>query len=206
MARHKVILTDDVVRELPRHVHGLPRKTIRESQRWRLLEAVTEVIARDGYAEMAVADVIAAASVSRKTFYEHFRDKEDCFLAAYDFLSDRFIANLVRVGAEHRAGPARRRAQVTAFVATLAREPAIARAFMVDVMGAGARALQRREAVNDRFGTTIFGGAIAPTVLKAVVGGVNAVCGSYLIAGHGARLPDATEKLVRFVEQALKAR
>lgn len=202
--KRRVILAD-VVRELPRRAHDLSRKTVRASQRWRLLEAVTEVIASVGYAEMSVADVIAAANVSRKTFYEHFRDKEDCFLAAYDFLSDRFILNIVRVGEQHRTGAARRRAQVTAFLATLAREPEIARAFMVDVMGAGERALQRREAVNVRFSTTILGKSVDPTILAAIVGGVNAVCMSYLIAGRGPELPKETNTLVRFLEHGLVA-
>jgi AcrR family transcriptional regulator len=203
-SRRRVILAE-VVRELPRRAHDLSHKAVRDSQRWRLLEAVTEVIAKVGYAEMSVADVIAAAKVSRKTFYEHYRDKEDCFLAAYDFLSDQFIANLVRVGEQHRIGAARRRAQVTAFLATLAREPEIARAFMVDVMGAGERALQRREAVNARFASTILGRAIDATILQAIVGGVNAVCASYLIADRGHELPKVTETLVRFLEHGLMA-
>ena len=45
---------------------------------------MVEVTAERGYADCRIADVIAYAGVSRKTFYELFRDKEDCFLAAYD--------------------------------------------------------------------------------------------------------------------------
>ena len=54
------------------------------SQRGRLICAIADAVAAKGYAATSVADVIALAGVSRKTFYEHFGDKEACFLAAYD--------------------------------------------------------------------------------------------------------------------------
>src|SRR3954466_3544394 len=79
----------DVVRELPRRAHDLSRREVEESQRWRMLEAVTDVTAKHGYADAAVADIIAAAGLSRKTFYEQFKDKEECFLTAYDVVSKR---------------------------------------------------------------------------------------------------------------------
>src|SRR4051812_48071138 len=101
----------EIVRELPRRAHDLSRRDVMESQRWRILEAVTEVIAKLGYADASVADVIAVAGISRKTFYEQFRDKEDCFLTAYDVLSARSVRSLVNVGAEVPSGPRRRRAQ-----------------------------------------------------------------------------------------------
>ena len=92
----------EVVRKLPRRAHDLSRADVSESQRWRLLEAVTEVVAERGYEGASVAHVIAAAGVSRKTFYEHFADKEACFLAAYDVLSSRLLRALGRVGSASR--------------------------------------------------------------------------------------------------------
>jgi AcrR family transcriptional regulator len=196
----------DVVRDLPRRPHDLPRKTVLASQRGRLLEAVIDVVARDGYAEMSVADVIAVANVSRKTFYEHFRDKEDCFLAAYDYISERTLANLIAVGSRHPAGPARRRAQVTEFLNALARDPLSARAFMVDVLGAGPRALRRREALNARFGDEILGTSVDPMLRKAIIGGVNNVAAGRLLEGRAAELPGLADVLVGFLENALGRR
>ena len=69
---------------LPRGRHAAPREVVWESQRGRLLAAMAEVVASKGYGAVAVRDVIARAGVSRKTFYEHFDNKEECFLAAYD--------------------------------------------------------------------------------------------------------------------------
>src|SRR5262245_41468079 len=99
----------EVVRELPRRAHALPRRAVRESQHWRMIEAITEAVGKRGYADASVADVIELAGVSRRTFYEHFRDKEDCFLTAYEVLSGRCIDAMVAAGAAHPAGKLRRR-------------------------------------------------------------------------------------------------
>ena len=71
------------------------------NQRERMLAAVVEVVGQVGYASMTVSDVISRAGVSRRTFYEHFANKEDVFLAAYD--------HVVEPGAEGRRGGLRSR-------------------------------------------------------------------------------------------------
>jgi len=194
----------EVVRALPRHAHALPRRTVRESQRWRLLEAVVEATARAGYAETTVADVIAVAGVSRKTFYEHFADKEAVFLAAYEVVADRVIAALVATGAAHADADARRTAQVERFLAILDRDRAAARVFMVDVLGAGPVALRRRAVVNQRFAETVFGDASVPAIRRdAVVGGVNQVVAASLLAFRSQSLMRLAEPLAAFVRAAL---
>src|SRR6516164_3645667 len=70
--------------QLPSGRHGLLRSFVAANQRERILSAVAEAVAELGYAEMSVEAVITRAGVSRRTFYEHFKNKEDAFLAAYD--------------------------------------------------------------------------------------------------------------------------
>ena len=72
------------LRVLPRGRYAAPRAVVAESQRERLLVAMADATAAKGYANVAVADVIERAGVSRRSFYEHFANKEECFLAAYD--------------------------------------------------------------------------------------------------------------------------
>src|ERR1700729_2560579 len=67
---------------LPRGRNGLPTETVRAAQRERLLRAVIAAVARTGFADLTVADIVRGARVSRAAFYIHFTDKEDCFLAA----------------------------------------------------------------------------------------------------------------------------
>ena len=69
---------------LPRRPRASLREELRASQRGRLICAIADAVAAEGYAATSVADVIALAGVSRRTFYEHFADKESCYLAAYD--------------------------------------------------------------------------------------------------------------------------
>jgi AcrR family transcriptional regulator len=146
-------VTPDPPRPLPRGPHQLAREVVLASQRGRLLEAMADVVAAKGYAAATVADVIASAGVSRKTFYEHFRDKEDCFLAGFDAGVDLLLAAIVA------ATPAEgddtwiglMRARVRAYLDTLASRPAFARAFLIEVFAAGPRALERRAEVLRRF-------------------------------------------------------
>ncbi len=195
----------DVVRTLPHRSHGVPKQTVRDSQRWRLLEGMVEATARSGYADATVADVIAFAGVSRKAFYEHFTDKEDCFLATYDVVSDRLIAQLVAAGSGHPSRLARRRAYVLGYLAVLDRDPAVARVFTVDVLGAGRRVLERRDAVNRRFADELFGDSRLGVVRRvAVVGGVNAVVASELL-NPKPQLLALGESLTAYVQAALRS-
>src|SRR6266511_4356448 len=68
---------------LPRGPHSLPRDVVVSSQRARIVRGLIEVVAEKGYVATTVADVIGRAGVSRTTFYQQFKDKEDCFLLAY---------------------------------------------------------------------------------------------------------------------------
>lgn len=81
---------------LPSGRHNLPREFVVNSQRDRLLDSMAEACAGKRYAEVSVADVVDRAKVSRSTFYEIFPDKEACFLATYDAILGRFVAEVIR--------------------------------------------------------------------------------------------------------------
>lgn len=137
---------------LPRGPHKLAREAVLASQRGRILEAMADGVAEKGYPATTVADVVARAGVSRKTFYEQFTDKEDCFLAAYD-VGVELLAGLI-ARAEAEAGNdwlARLKAGSRAFLDTLAAEPAFARTYLIEVLAAGPHALERRAQVMRRF-------------------------------------------------------
>src|SRR4051794_25512564 len=77
--------------QLPPGRHGLPRSFVAKNQRDRILAAVGDVVSFSGYAGLNVEDVVHAAGVSRRTFYDHFASKEDAFLAAYDAVAGQLI-------------------------------------------------------------------------------------------------------------------
>jgi len=112
-----------------------------------MLLAVAEAVAEQGYATTTVADIIARARLSRRTFYEHFTDKEECFLAAYDTVVEQMLAGVGH--AYEGAGSAwvdRVHDGLEAFVQYLVDEPAFARMCIVEVVAAGPEARGRRDA------------------------------------------------------------
>ncbi len=149
---HKVEATPDIPRRLPRGTHGLDPSLVAASQRTRLLEAVGRAVAHKGYAAATIEDIVRDAGVSKKTFYEHFSDKLDCFLAAYEAASDELLEH-VRAAQEGADSEwlDRTRAGIHAYLRWLAAEPALARVFLIEIAAAGPVALELRERMRDRY-------------------------------------------------------
>lgn len=186
-------------RLLGRQPAATTRVEAKETQRRRLLLAMAHLVGKQGYADTSIATVIERAGVSRKTFYEYFTDKEACFLAAYDELTGLLIDALARL--EVARGGSRATAQLERYLEALSLDPVVARAFVVEVLGAGPGALKARERVNRRFADLVFGHVSKdPLVRKAIIGGVNDVVSGELLEGRTDFLP-LLERLARFVER-----
>ncbi len=189
---------------LPRGRHGLPREAVTDSQRVRILAAMIEVVAARGYADTRVVDVIGTAGVSRKTFYELFDSKEDCFLAAYDILLGRVLGEAEARFAGHRDAPwpERIEAALRAVLTHLAAHPGEARFALVEVLAAGPQALDRRDAALRRFTGFIETGRSESTVdlpgstAQTIAGGVNELLYSDVLHGAAGELPARLPELV----------
>jgi AcrR family transcriptional regulator len=182
----------DTPKPLPRGPHRLAREVVLESQRGRLLDAIAQIVAEKGYAPTTVADVIERAGVSRKTFYEHFRDKEACFLAAYDAGVDILLATMRQAGDT--------RGRVRAYLQTLAAEPAFARTFLIEVAAAGPEALRRRRLVHEAVAAFTAEGAptagVPPEAPLAAVGATQEVVTRWVEDGRTAELPALEDAIV----------
>lgn len=142
------------VRRLPRGRHKLPREEVVASQRGRMLVAMAEAVAERGYVATTVADVLKRAHVSRETFYEHFADKQACFLAAHDAGVETLLATMgdgLRPPSEGQDPMAMVEDTMARYLGALAAHPAVARTFLVEVYAAGPEALAKRAAVQERF-------------------------------------------------------
>jgi AcrR family transcriptional regulator len=194
--------------------HSLTREVVLASQRGRLLDAMAHAVAEHGYGATTVAHVVAIAGVSRKTFYEHFRDKEDCFLALYDtgiaYVLGR-LGDALRDEAPETRPEARIAAGLRTFLTVLAEEPAFSSAIVLEVRGAGARALARRRAALETFAQRfelINGQAAAndPSipplshdVALALVGAILELVAIRIDDGQTEQLPDLCPLLTDFV-------
>lgn len=142
-----------------------------------IVAAMIQVAGEKGYADTAVADVIAEAGASRTTFYKHFSDKRECFLAAYDVAVEKTLATAELACAEGNDWPDRVRRALTAVVELFAAEPALGRTAIVEVASAGPDARQRYSAAIDRLSRLLESGrrsepALPPTTSLMAVGAV----------------------------------
>jgi AcrR family transcriptional regulator len=191
-------VTDETL-VLPRGRHAAPREVVARSQRGRMLVAMAAAVAEKGYAGVAVADVISRAHVSRRSFYEHFANKEECFLAAYDASVDLLLGAIdVAVAGAGDDLVAAAEAGTRAYLDMLATNPAFARTFLIEVLGAGPRALDRRAAVHERFAEQIAAvhragdhGAEPPAyVFRACVGAIHELISDALVQRGPESLPE----------------
>jgi AcrR family transcriptional regulator len=149
---------------LPRGRSSLPQQDVRASQRQRLLRSAIAVVSESGYQQVTVADIVRPAKVSRGAFYEHFANKEECFLAATAEGRELMLARVVsearalseaRAGSDTRAASAASadaaeegllRGAIRGFLAFLRDEPAFARVFYLHMPAAGEAAARRLDA------------------------------------------------------------
>jgi AcrR family transcriptional regulator len=134
-------------RRLGRQGRDSAREQVVEIQRARMLAAMVEVCGERGAGNVTVAHVVARAGISRRTFYELFADGEDCFLAAFDHALEQAASVVVPVYEAQSTWREQVRAGLTALLGFFEDEPALGKLLIVDALGAGPRALERRTSV-----------------------------------------------------------
>jgi AcrR family transcriptional regulator len=204
---------------LPRGRHGLSREEVAGDQRRRIMTAMAEVMAEQGYAGTSVADVIGRAGVSRETYYQQFRSKLACFLAAFDAASaELFVPIAARVAEVTEAaapiGPAERLEEFDvlfgAYLEGIATHPELARVFLIEVYAAGPEAMERRarlqtiitDAVASLLGASNDRGRFA---CQALVAAISALVTPLLAAGDLAGIRALREPIVDLAARSLLA-
>ncbi|TMK57346.1 MAG: TetR/AcrR family transcriptional regulator [Actinobacteria bacterium] len=188
---------------LPRGRHGLPRELIVENQRARLVSGMIAAVAEAGYGKATVAKVIKSARVSRRTFYETFSDKEDCYRAAYEasfeFLRDRTLG-----AASEEGWPTSVRAGLEALLEGLAAHPDLATFFLVSPASVDDETASRhhtamRELVEALVAKAPDAGstdASSGTRIEALAGGLARLTAMKVSSGRAEELPALLPDLV----------
>jgi AcrR family transcriptional regulator len=198
------IAPDRAPQRLPRGRHGLPRRFIVHNQRERMLLAVAEAVAEQGYPATTVADIIARARLSRRTFYEHFSDKEECFLAAYDTVVEQLLAAVGHAYDDADSWAQKVHDGLRMFLTSLAAEPAFARMCVVEVVAAGPEARGRRDAA-----MRVFVDFLEPGRTQAPKGiAVPELAGEIVVGGlyeviYTRLLRDAADELIALLPELL---
>jgi AcrR family transcriptional regulator len=184
----------------------LPREFIARHQRARIVSALAQETSEKGYRAVTVADIVKRAAIARNTFYENFRSKEDCFLAAQAFAMSAALERVVTAAGEIEDWPRRVRAGLAAFLDYVAEEPALARTCMVESLTAGPAAVKHYEESQQAF-VSLFqlGRAVSPhgadlpeTMEEAIIGGVFWLVYQRLVVGEPDAIEDLLPELIEF--------
>jgi AcrR family transcriptional regulator len=165
---------------------------------------VAQVASTRGYGGMSVQDIVREAGVSRRTFYEQFKNKDHAFLAAYDEASGRLLASVRAAFEGEKTMEGRASAGFNAFLTLLAASPAFAKMCIVEVLAAGPDAIARRARTMEEFtgyfersaGELLGENAPSPLIAETIVGGVYETVYRRIARGETADLPKLLPDLV----------
>jgi AcrR family transcriptional regulator len=198
---------------IPRGQHGLAPELVSADQRARLNAAMVQVVAESGYAATTVEDVLSGAGVSRRTFYEHYENLQECFVAACGEVSAHWrregtAAYQAAVGRRGKGTiRARLRAGLEALFHVVLSDPLGARVVLIETLNCGSPGLRRLEqtvgeleallekALRTRDGRT----QLPPAMVKAIVGGVLEVITVRVRYGRTDELHDIAEPLLEWM-------
>jgi AcrR family transcriptional regulator len=174
--------------------------------RQRLLDALEESIAEDGYPRTTVADIVRRARTSRRTFYEHFESREACFVALLTDANAEQVRQISAAVDAHAPWRNQVRQAIEAWISSGESRPALMLSWIRDVpsLGAAARGLQRDamenfiEMVQALGGTGEFRAAgIGPVSRQRIImllGGLREL--TAITVEEGGRMSDITEQAV----------
>jgi len=194
---------------LPRGRHGLAPEEVRASQRARLLRAMTEVVAADGYAAATVTKVVATARVSPNTFYALFDDKAACFLEASGEGARELLGRLYAEPGETWTDGVR--AGMRTYLAWWRDRPEVSRAYLVELPVAqrdevyeGYRRMFEALAARARLEDPSLP-PLSPVAVRVLVAGLTELIADEVRAGRIDRLPELEDDLVDLVVKVLAA-
>jgi AcrR family transcriptional regulator len=160
--------------------HGRSPAEVKQIQRERLLKATCEVVSRKGYAAATVRDLLAQSGLSRRTYYDLYTDKEDCYLDAFGEVAKQ-IEERIGAAFDYADSPRDRvRLALEALIDFCVAEIDAACACLVESLAAGAAGREARSALIERVAAT-FAPALAEMrpadpnpalIARATIGGI----------------------------------
>jgi AcrR family transcriptional regulator len=193
-------------RGLPRGEHSLPRGFVAHNQRERIFDAVANLTASKGYPALSLEEIVAEAAISLQTFYEHFENKEEAFLATFEMGHAKATAAINRSLDLKLSWAHNVRIGLTALLEFLASEPAIARLACVDILIAYPHVAGRVNEANFSYIELLdigpddtYPNAPPPVMREASVGGIFELLHDYILHGRTQRVPELIDYVMYIV-------
>jgi AcrR family transcriptional regulator len=184
-------------RGLPRGEHSLPRGFVAHNQRERIFDAVANLTAAKGYPALSLEEIVAEAAISLQTFYEHFDNKEEAFLATFEMGHAKATSAINRSLDLHLSWAVNVRFGLTALLEFLASEPSIARLACVDILIAYPHMTGRVNEANFSYIELLdigpedtYPNMPAPVMREASVGGIFELLHDYILHERTQRLTE----------------
>ncbi len=192
------------LKRLPPGRHSIAVEEVARQQRMRLMGAMLVAVGERGYIDTSVADVLSRAGISRRTFYEHFSDKEDCYLQAYDHVAGVLTEAVGDALQDHRRWQEAMRSALDLVLRTVAENPKISRAMLVEVLAVGPAGVRRRDASLAPFQQFFeLARELAPaealipeTVNETLVGGILETITARVMRDEAERVPGLLDQLM----------
>jgi AcrR family transcriptional regulator len=186
------------------------RRRSPEAHRRRAVAAMADAVGERGYAGTTVEDVLSRAGMSRRTFYQLFRNREECFLATYDTAVERAMERLALAhGGNGRRWTGQVEVALAGLFEYLASEPGLARVLLVEAPSLGPAGVERHERTMRQLAQRLAGlhpgedkaaaNGQATVRFEASVGAVHRVVQARLLAGRADELPELAPHMARVV-------
>jgi AcrR family transcriptional regulator len=193
-------------RGLPRGEHSLPKGFVAHNQRERIFDAVANLTAEKGYAALSLEEIVAEAAISLQTFYEHFENKEEAFLATFEMGHSKATAAINRSIDLKLSYAQNIRIGLSALLEFLASEPAIARLACVDILIAYPHVSGRVNEANFSYIELLdigpddtYPNMPPPVMREASVGGIFELLHEYILHGRTQRVPELIDYVMYIV-------
>jgi AcrR family transcriptional regulator len=183
----------------------------------RLLDALSRVLTMQPYAEITIADIVAQAHVSKRTFYEQFASKEACLLALCALLSEQTL-QLIAAGYDPQEDWVAQLHSIThTYLNSLQQQPALVRTLYIELLTIGPEGLAMRRQIGQRFADFLIVQVelvrqrepgkrpLSPAMAMAIVGGVNELILHAIEEGRADRLAELTAPVTAFVQAVLQS-
>lgn len=188
----------------------MPHGEVVENQRRRLIEAVPIAVREKSFASVTVEDISVHAGVSRRTFYENFRDAEDCFLVAYRQHAQELLTVVSGAAAAGSDWQERARFALQALLRYLTERPDVAHMAVIEVLAAGPAALAERDQAVALLASLIGDEALAVSpapapslLLEVIAGGTLQLIYARVLTGASEQLEDLLPTIMYMLLVAL---
>lgn len=189
-------------RAMPSDFAALEPDTTTHQHRSRLLEGMAVAVARKGYADTTIADIVREASVSRRTFYEHFSTKAECLVALYEAASHNAL-KVLRGAIDPAQGWERQvERALHAYLECMASNPVLMRTLFIEILHLGPEGLAARRRVNREIADYMVAVVkhVPPELAMAVVGGIHELVLQAIEDGKVEELPQLTAAATALVK------